>query len=56
MARITREDFLRMERDIRRQEFIEECAYDGRLCPRRHEDKKKKRDKNRCREQVRWEE
>jgi len=52
--KLTLEDILRIERRIRREEFIEEGAYDGRLAPRRHKDKKKNKNKYLCRKAVEY--
>jgi hypothetical protein len=51
---ISREELLRIARQIRREEWVEEGAYDGRLRPQVHTDKKKDGDKYRCREKIRW--
>lgn len=54
--KVSKEDIIKIEKRIRREEFIEEGAYDGRLSPKIHEDKKKKENKRKCREKVKEEE
>lgn len=51
-SKITRDDFLKIERQIRREEFIKEGAYNGKLRPQIIPDKKKEKNKRKCREKV----
>lgn len=48
-------EILRIERQIRREEWVEEGAYDGRLGERVTTDKKKEASRRKCREKVQWE-
>lgn len=52
--KISKEELLRLERQIRREEWVEELAYDGRLAPKVFKDKKKEKSRRKCREKVRW--
>ena len=49
---ITREDILRIERQVRREEYIEEGAYDGRLNPSYIPDKKREKNRRKCRSKI----
>ena len=48
-VRIPLKTILKIEAQIRREEYIEERAYDGRLAPRVIPDKKKQQNKEACR-------
>lgn len=49
------EEILRIERAVRREEWIADGAYN--TCRRQiYTDRKKKKDKQHCREKIRWEE
>lgn len=54
--KVSKEDLLRIERQIRREEYIEEGAYDGRLAPKVFKDRKKEKNRRRCREKIQWDE
>ncbi len=45
-------DYIVQERAIRREEYIQENAYDGRLAPKIIPCKKKEKSKRRCRERI----
>jgi len=51
-TKITPEDQSPFERRTRREAFVEEGAYDARLRPQRHKDKKKEADRRKCRKKV----
>ncbi len=48
------EDILLIERRIRREEAKRNGAYDGRLNPKINVDRKKEKNRTRCRKKVRW--
>lgn len=52
--KISKEDLLLIERRIRREEWVESLAYDGRLSPKVFKDRKKEKSRKRCREKIRW--
>lgn len=54
--KISKEDLLLIERRIRREEWVESLAYDGRLAPKVFKDRKKEKNRRRCREKIQWDE
>ena len=51
--KITKEDLRKLERRIRREEWIEKgCPF---FKPGAQKDKKKEKSRKRCREKIRWE-